>query len=67
MRDGLGCCLLPVFRVSEMAGQKKVAFEAAGFEPAEQARENAGVGIQAFPEGPFFKPGERTREVFAEK
>jgi hypothetical protein len=62
-----GCCFLPVLRVSKIVGEKKVAFDAAGFEPAEQGRDNAGVGIQTFPERPFFKLGERTGEVFAQK
>ena len=65
--DDFGCCFLPVFRVPKIVGEKKVAFEAAGFEPVEQRRDNAGVGIQAFPERPFFKLGGRTSEAFAEK
>ena len=48
-------CFLPVFRVSTIVGEKKVAFDAAGFEPAEQGRDNAGVVMQTFTERPFFK------------
>jgi len=65
--DDLGRHFRPVFRVSKIMDEKKVAFEAAGIESAKQGGDNSGLEIQAFPERPFFKLGGRTGEAFAEK
>jgi len=65
--DDFGRHFRPVFRVSKIMDEKKVAFEAGGIEPAKQGGDNSGLEIQAFPERPFFKLGGRTGEAFAEK
>jgi hypothetical protein len=61
------CHFLPVFGLSKIIDENKVAFEAAGIEPAQQWRDNSGVEIQAFPQVPYFILGGRTVEPFAEK
>jgi hypothetical protein len=62
-----GCHFLPVFGLSKIIDENKVAFEAAKIQPAQQGRDNSGVEIQAFPQRPFLKLGGRTLEAFAEK
>ena len=65
--DDFVCYSMPVFRVTKILDENKVAFEAATIEPAQQGRDNSGVEIEAFPQRPFLKLGRRTVEAFAEK